>query len=54
MPILAKFIIWKIWALSPNFDQDEEVVGIEVLSAREHIFKKEGDLKVMLENLKAA
>jgi len=37
-----------------NYDQEGEVVGIEVLSAREHLFKKEQDLKVVLENLKAA
>ena len=37
-----------------NYNQNGEVVGIEVLAAREHIFKKEDDLKVILENLQAA
>ncbi len=37
-----------------NYDQNGEVVGIEVLAAREHIFKKEKTLKVVLENLQAA
>ena len=34
-----------------NYDQDGEIVGIEVLAAHEHIFKKEDDLKVVIENL---
>ncbi len=37
-----------------NYGPDGEVVGIEVLSAREHVFKKEDGLKVVLENLQAA
>jgi len=37
-----------------NYGPDGEVVGIEVLSACEHVFKKEDGLKVVLENLQAA
>jgi len=37
-----------------DYGPDGEVVGIEVLAAREHIFKEEGTLKVILENLQAA
>ncbi|MFX0201408.1 MAG: DUF2283 domain-containing protein, partial [Candidatus Hodarchaeota archaeon] len=37
-----------------NYGEGGEVVGIEILAAREHIFEKEGALKVVLENLQAA
>ena len=37
-----------------NYGEGGKVVGIEILAAREHIFEKEGALKVVLENLQAA
>jgi uncharacterized protein YuzE len=40
--------------IAVNYGPDGEVVGIEVLAAREHIFKKEDNMKVILENLQAA
>ena len=40
--------------IAVNYGPNGEVVGIEVLSARENIFKKEDNLKIILENLKAA
>ena len=40
--------------IAVNYGPDGEVVGIEVLSASEHVFKKKGSLKVILENLQAA
>jgi len=40
--------------IAVNYGPDGEVVGIEVLAASEHVFKKKDGLKVILENLQAA
>ncbi len=40
--------------ISIDLGPDEEMVGIEILSAKEHLGLKQTKLKIELENLKAA
>ncbi len=40
--------------ISVNYAPDGRIVGIEVLSAREHLFQNKGEPVVELENLKVA
>lgn len=39
--------------IAVNFAPDSEVVGIEILSASEHVFHKGGERRLVLENLVA-